>query len=353
LPCGSGTRFFNPSDRFGTVSRHDRTEDNNYQGLLTCLGHPAIGMLLPAIPGKPAKITDKNGIERWECDMENNSFLGSPSGAKTTLDFTFIWPAVQQGLVVKDLCEALAITRLEEAPDGMRYEVRYKNHHTGATEAVQAQHVIVAAGGLNTTRLLLRSRDVTKGLKGMPRLGREFSGNGDFFGVWKENSDRDLSRGMPIAAPFRLHDSTNSRVIVLRAHIQGLQYVPAPAQFICDITGPGGDSQARRAARRHRQGRRVGDIKPRIIKNFSVITHNAIQDGCAQTCPAHRVDCDRITRRVNFRLSAGFNIFKLVVDVRVNIVIFDAIFNHKFPAFNRGDARAVIAAERDNHRLFT
>ncbi|HDI3023853.1 TPA: GMC family oxidoreductase [Cronobacter turicensis] len=207
----------------------NRTEDNNYQGLLTCLGHPAIGMLLPAIPGKPAKITDKNGIERWECDMENNSFLGSPSGAKTTLDFTFIWPAVQQGLVVKDLCEALAITRLEEAPDGMRYEVRYKNHHTGATEAVQAQHVIVAAGGLNTTRLLLCSRDVTKGLKGMPRLGREFSGNGDFFGVWKENSDRDLSRGMPIAAPFRLHDSTNSRVIVLRAHIQGLQYVPAPA----------------------------------------------------------------------------------------------------------------------------
>ena len=208
----------------------NRIEEANYNGLLTPLGDPAIGMLVPEQPGFPVKITDHNGIERWECDMKNNSFLGSPSGAKTTLDFTFIWPAIKQGLVVQEMCEALSIYRLESQTDtSMRYEVRYRNHLSGKEERIQAEHLILAAGALNTLRLLLRSRDIKGGLTGMPRLGQKFSGNGDFFGVWKENSAADLSKGMPIASPFRLKDSTNERVIVLRASIQGLDDIPVPS----------------------------------------------------------------------------------------------------------------------------
>ncbi|WP_435927013.1 GMC family oxidoreductase [Dryocola sp. BD613] len=208
----------------------NRIEEANYNGLFTSLGDPAIGMLVPEKPGYPVKITDSNGIERWECDMKNNSFLGSPSGAKTTLDFTFIWPAIKQGLVVQEMCEALSIQKLEPQTDSaMRYEVQYQNHRSGKVESVQAEHVILAAGALNTLRLLMRSRDSAGGLSGMPRLGLKFSGNGDFFGVWKENSTADLSKGMPIASPFRLKDSTNDRVIVLRASIQGLDDVPMPS----------------------------------------------------------------------------------------------------------------------------
>jgi cholesterol oxidase len=207
----------------------NRIEEMNYNGLFACLGDPAIAMLMPKKPGFPVKTTDRNGIERWECDMKNNSFLGSPSGAKTTLDFTFIWPAIKQGLVVQEMCEALSIQRLESTADStMRYEVHYRNHLNGKVERIQAEHLILAAGALNTQRLLLRSRDIEGGLKGMPRLGHKFSGNGDFFGVWKENSATDLSIGMPIASPFRLRDSKNDRVIVLRASIQGLDDVPIP-----------------------------------------------------------------------------------------------------------------------------
>ena len=206
----------------------NRIEEANYNGLLTSLGNPAIGMLLPTTPGLPQQITDKNGVVRGECDMANNSFLGSPSGAKTTLDFTFIWPAIKNGLKVNALCEVTSIAQLPTSQKAARYEVSYLNHQSGKSEKVCASHVILAAGGLNTVRLLLNSRDVTKGLKGMPRLGMKFSGNGDYFGVWKENSDKDLSRGMPIASPFRLHDSLNQRVVVLRASIQGLTNVPLP-----------------------------------------------------------------------------------------------------------------------------
>ncbi|WP_312152649.1 GMC oxidoreductase [Atlantibacter hermannii] len=225
-------RAFNARPLTAADNAPNRIEEANYQGLLTPLGDPPIAMLVPKIPGSPVKITDQNGIERWECDMKNNSFLGSPSGAKTTLDFTFIWPAIKNGLVVQEMCEALSIRELEpQADSAMRYEVRYRDHRSGKTESLQAEHLILAAGALNTLRLLLRSRDIEGGLCGMPRLGLKFSGNGDFFGVWKENSTRDLSKGMPIASPFRLKNSTNERVIVLRASIQGLDDVPVPVML--------------------------------------------------------------------------------------------------------------------------
>ncbi|HBT5056617.1 TPA: GMC family oxidoreductase [Klebsiella pneumoniae] len=223
-------RAFNARPLTAVDKAPNRIEEANYNGLFTSLGDPAIAMLVPKNPGFPTKTTDSNGIERWECDMKNNSFLGSPSGAKTTLDFTFIWPAMKQGLVVQEMCEALSIQKLEpQTASAMRYEVRYRNHRSCKVETVQAEHVMLAAGALNTLRLLLRSRDVENGLLGMPQLGQKFSGNGDYFGVWKENSTTDLSKGMPIASPFRLKDSKNDRVIVLRASIQGLDDVPMPS----------------------------------------------------------------------------------------------------------------------------
>ncbi len=203
-------------------------EQTDYDGTLKCLGHPAVAFLMPENPGHPTKRVDRNGVERIECDMQNNSFLGSPSGAKTTLDFSTLWPAMQKGLKVQAMCEVTAIRRLGAATqDGMRYEVAYRDHDKGSREIILAEHVILAAGGLGSVRLLLKSRDVQHGLQGMPRLGMGFGGNGDFFGLWKENSHKDLSRGMPIGSPFRLKDSRND-VLVLRASIQGLDTIPMP-----------------------------------------------------------------------------------------------------------------------------
>jgi hypothetical protein len=46
---------------------------------------------------------------------------------------------------------------------------------------LDARHVILAAGSINSTEILLRSE--MRGLRVSPRLGSGFSGNGDFFGV--------------------------------------------------------------------------------------------------------------------------------------------------------------------------
>ncbi|MPW20438.1 conserved hypothetical protein [Paraburkholderia piptadeniae] len=209
----------------------NKLDQTNYKGELSNAGlrNAPIGILLPKKPGQATKVTAEHGVERWECDMRNNSFLGSPSGAKTTLDFSVIWPAIQYGLVVRDLCEVKSIHKLRgEGERKMRYEVRYRDHRSGQDERVLAESVILAAGGVNTVRLLMKSRDVDHGLDGMPRLGYGFGTNGGFFGFWKENSDRDLSIGTPLCGPFRTKDSLSKSAQMLRASIQGIEEVPLP-----------------------------------------------------------------------------------------------------------------------------
>lgn len=217
------------------LSQHDmipnRLEQTNYHGELSSEGMrtPSVGILLPETPGLPSKVVDRHGVERWESDMRNNSFLGSPSGAKTTLDFSLIWPAMRHGLVVRDLCEVTSIRKLKNDKSKLRYEVRYRDHRTKQEERILAEHVILAAGVLNTVRLLWRSRAIEHGLDDMPRLGFRFGTNGGFLGFWKENSTMDLTEGMPLCGPFRWRNSTHKSAQILRAGIQGIDAIHLPA----------------------------------------------------------------------------------------------------------------------------
>ncbi|MEM5435854.1 GMC oxidoreductase [Paraburkholderia diazotrophica] len=209
----------------------NRIDGTNYNGELSNAGlrNAPVGILLPKYPGHASKVSAGYGLERWECDMRNNSFLGSPSGAKTTLDFSVIWPAMQDGLIVRDLCEVKSLRKLGAGGRGkLRYEIRYRNHRNGLDASVLAENVILAAGGVNTVRLLMKSRDVDRGLDGMPRLGYRFGTNGGFFGFWRENSERDLTQGTPLSEPFRVKNSRSKSAQMLRAGIQGLDDIPLP-----------------------------------------------------------------------------------------------------------------------------
>lgn len=222
-----GARAAAPSDEVP-----NRITLADYEGQLSTEGlpNPLLGFLLPAQPGAPVKVRDTNGVERWECDYKSNSVLGSFSGAKTTLDFAVVWPAMQKGLKVQDLCEATAICKLDTTADhgGARYEVHYFDHRSSTSHSLKAKHVILAAGCLNTVSLLFKSRDEFKALSGMPRLGMNFGTNGGFFALWRENAATDLSRGLPLSGPFRSKDSPSESAQVLRAAIQGVEDMPLP-----------------------------------------------------------------------------------------------------------------------------
>ncbi|MFX7507127.1 hypothetical protein ABTJ37_22685, partial [Acinetobacter baumannii] len=74
-----------------------------------------LGFLFPAEPGQPQTIVDANGITRRQVDVAANDdgFLGSPGGSKTSLDIAYLIPAMRKGLTIRDLCEVQSIEALD------------------------------------------------------------------------------------------------------------------------------------------------------------------------------------------------------------------------------------------------
>jgi cholesterol oxidase len=165
----------------------------------------AMGFLFPPVARCPQPFVTTDGVTRHEADMRDGGFLGSTTGAKTTLDFALFAGAMKKGLAVEALCEVKAIERLASGSPS-RYRVEAIDHRVGRRRDFLADHVLLAAGTLNTLRLLLHSRSIGK-LTGMPRLGYRFGGNGDFLGYWNlDDRTRDLTRGMPVHGFLRMKE---------------------------------------------------------------------------------------------------------------------------------------------------
>ena len=187
------------------------------------------GFLLPDDPDHPKKIVTEAGVERWQADYRSadHGFLGTPSGAKSTLDVCYLAPAMKKGLVVRDLCEALAISRSSDL--GGRYRVDFVDHCRATNEALGADNVIVAAGTMNTLRLLLHSRDAIGGLQGMPHLGKRFSANGDMRGYWDLNEDgADFTIGLSSKGGIVLRNAPEPRSPVGQYPLPSIDAYPFP-----------------------------------------------------------------------------------------------------------------------------
>lgn len=145
--------------------------------------NPACGLLMPKEPGNPQKVIQPDGIERSEVNWNGMHILGSEDGAKSTLDFVYLAEAINKGLKVLDLHEALEIRRIGEGTESS-YEVTVKDHRSKKSRVIKAKKVILSAGTINSLRLLFQSRE-SGGLQGMPNLGRGVGTNGDTFAAWK------------------------------------------------------------------------------------------------------------------------------------------------------------------------
>ncbi len=190
------------------------------------------GFLLPDDPNKPKRIVTEAGVERWQADYKSGDlgFLGAPSGAKSTLDVCYLAPAMKKGLTVRALCEVLAISRSSDA--GGRYRVDFVDHGRGVKESMAADHVIVAAGTMNTLRLLLHSRDTVGGLQGMANLGKRFGANGDMRGFWDLNEPgSDYTTGLPSKGGFVLRNAPEPRSPIGRNNLPSIDAYPIPKSW--------------------------------------------------------------------------------------------------------------------------
>jgi cholesterol oxidase len=119
------------------------------------------------------------GVLQSTCTHCGMCVLGCPERAKTTLDLTYVPVALRHGAELRPLCEVVAIGHADGG-----YRLRYRDHRTGSLHHVGAPRVVLAAGSMNTIRLLFQARDRHRTLPAVsPALGQRFSPNGDLLGL--------------------------------------------------------------------------------------------------------------------------------------------------------------------------
>jgi cholesterol oxidase len=125
------------------------------------------------------------------CERQGRCFLGCLPGARHTLNKSLLkglTPLLNNNTVV---IRPLANVDFIEPLAGGGFKVHYEALEDGSKFHPTAKTVIVAAGSLGTSELLLRSRDKTNGqLTLSDKLGTQFSTNGDFSGFITIDQDK-------------------------------------------------------------------------------------------------------------------------------------------------------------------
>jgi cholesterol oxidase len=120
-----------------------------------------------------------SGVHQEGCQNLGNCNAGCPVNARNTVDITYIARAEQYGAEVRPLH---LVTRIDPpARPGGNWAVTFSGLGDESDGSVEAPTLILAAGTLGTTRLLLENRRRLPNLS--PALGSRFSGDGDGLGM--------------------------------------------------------------------------------------------------------------------------------------------------------------------------
>ncbi|MEV1175624.1 GMC oxidoreductase, partial [Nonomuraea sp. NPDC049784] len=177
---------------------------------------------VPGLPIPDPEYGNLHGLPRTTCRLRGECDLGCNDGAKNSLDHTYLSAARHAGADIRTLHE---VRWLAPAPGG-GYAVSYVVHEPGEERrrvrtrrlpqrTITCDRLVLAAGTLGTTYLLLTCRSEFPGLS--PMLGARFSGNGDlltFVTGARDGAGRhrslEGSRGPVITSAIRVPDAADS-----------------------------------------------------------------------------------------------------------------------------------------------
>lgn len=145
------------------------------------------GAPAPGEPIPPAAYGNLHGRPRTTCVLCGECDVGCNTGSKNTLDHNYLSAAAHAGADIRTRCEVRSFAPLP----GGGWRVAYVEHdadHASAprdtkalpVRVITADRLVLAAGTLGTTYLLLRNRSVLPDISRL--LGKRFSGNGDLLG---------------------------------------------------------------------------------------------------------------------------------------------------------------------------
>src|SRR5215216_1280076 len=140
------------------------------------------------MPGEPIKEKHKNlhGRTRYTCRLVGECDAGCNFGSKNTLDYNYLSEAKRFGAEILTRCEVKEF----EPRDGRGYVVRYVRHEPGREgqktdtsrlprKTLTTDRLILSAGTLGSTFLLLKMKNRGAFPRISNRLGTRFCGNGD------------------------------------------------------------------------------------------------------------------------------------------------------------------------------
>lgn len=145
-----------------------------------------------------AGTANAEGVVQMPCRLCGDCVSGCRTGAKNTLDVNYLRMAARRGA---EIYTRIEVEHIERA--GSLWRVHYLARPAGAPVrrgSVLAARVVVAAGALGSSQILLRS--AAMGLALPSALGTRVSANGDYLGVGYNSAVQTDSLGFGEASPL-------------------------------------------------------------------------------------------------------------------------------------------------------
>lgn len=267
----------------------DRVDPKRKQWYLPQLAVTFANQGRQPVPGEKIeeKIANLHGRDRQTCRLCGECDIGCNFGSKNSLDFNYLTLAARAGTQIRTLAE---VKDFEPVPGDQGYEVRYVQYPERTQMRVRARHLVLAAGTLGSSHLLLRSRHALKHLS--PTLGQRFSGNGDLLMAalsghigGRRGHDRriraiDPSHGPVITSTLRMPDERDGAGEAMRGfYLQDAGYPATFSWFLQSAPFPSALARAG-AFVLHRLRARVWHRGPRLAEDLEeLLGGGALSEG--------------------------------------------------------------------------
>ncbi|XP_029183706.2 cholesterol oxidase-like [Acropora millepora] len=141
------------------------------------------------------KLTNHVGVPQPKCTACGNCVGGCNVGAKNTLNMNYLPDAKAHGAEIFTETDVATVLKSTTSSDWIINFKRVDSGSTGQEQTVQASYVILGAGAIGSTKILLRSKQ--NGLAISDRAGLGFSTNGDVLGTSYNADNFANSIGFP------------------------------------------------------------------------------------------------------------------------------------------------------------
>jgi cholesterol oxidase len=203
--------------RGASVRRHD-------VGIF--FGEPGVAVPDPYFGGE--------GPERAGCTSCGACMTGCKEGAKNTLDRNYLWLAERRGCAIHPETRATALRPI--AGGGWEIDAVRSTSLRRHPRTFRARGVVLAAGAIATTRLLLRGRD--RGT--LPRLSEQVgnfvrTNSEQLIGAFAPDESVDYSEGIAITSGIDLGDGTHVEIV---RHGRGQDFMSLLSTHLTDDAPP-------------------------------------------------------------------------------------------------------------------